>query len=65
MSRRRRTERKEIELYVKNNTLKQVNSVKYLVIILDNKRNFRDHINDLEEKCTKLIFSLSKSAKIT
>jgi hypothetical protein len=26
---------------------------------------FRDHINYIEEKCTKLIFSLSKSAEIT
>jgi hypothetical protein len=26
---------------------------------------FRDHINYVEEKCTKVIFSLSKSAKIT
>ena len=26
---------------------------------------FRDHINYIEEKCTKLIFLLSKSAKIT
>ena len=26
---------------------------------------FRDHINYIEEKCTKLIFSLSKSAKIS
>jgi hypothetical protein len=27
--------------------------------------NFRDHINYVEEKCKKFIFSLSKSAKIT
>ena len=26
---------------------------------------FREHINQIEEKCTKLIFSLAKSAKIT
>jgi len=26
---------------------------------------FRDNINYIEEKCTKLIFSLSKPAKIT
>jgi len=25
---------------------------------------FRDHVNYLEEKCTKLIFTLSKSAKV-
>jgi len=26
---------------------------------------FRDHVNYVEEKCTKLIFTLSKSAKVT
>jgi len=26
---------------------------------------FRDHINYMEEKCTKLIFTLTKSAKLT
>jgi len=65
MSRRRRTERKEIEIYVNNKTLKQVNSIKYLGVIFNNKMTFRDYINYMEEKCTKLIFSLSKSAKIT
>ena len=62
---RRRMERKEIEIYVNNKTLKQVNSIKYLRIIFDNKMTLRDHINYIEEKCTKLIFSLSKLAKIT
>jgi len=65
MSRRRRTERKETEIYVNNKTLKQVNNINYLRIIFDNKITFRDHINCTEEKCTKLIFSLSKSATIT
>jgi len=26
---------------------------------------FRNHINCIEEKCTKLIFTLAKSAKLT
>ena len=64
MSRMRRTERKEIEIYVNNRTLKQVNSIKYLGIIFNNKVTFRDHINYIK-KCTQLIFSLSNSAKIT
>ena len=64
MSHRRRREKKEIEVYVNNKILKQVNSIKYLGIIFDNKLTFRDHTNYMEEKCTKLIFSLSKSAKI-
>jgi len=42
MSRRRRTERKETEIYVNGNTLKQVTSIKYLCtrIIFDNKITF-------------------------
>jgi len=45
--------------------LKQVNQTKYLRIIMDNKFKFRKHITYATEKCTKLIYSLSKSAKIT
>ena len=52
-------------IYLNNKLLKQVNSIKYLGIIFDSKLTFRDHINYMEEKCTKLIFQLSKSAKIT
>jgi hypothetical protein len=65
MSRRRRREKKEIKIYVNNKILKQINSLKYLGIIFDSKLTFRDHINYIEEKCSKLIFSLSRSAKIT
>ena len=64
MSRRRRTERKGIEIYINNKTLKQVKSTKYLGIICGNKITLRGHIKYIEEKCIKLIFSLSKSAKI-
>jgi len=65
MSRRRRKEKKEIEIYVNNKLLKQANSLKYLGIIFDSKLAFRDHIIYIEEKFSKLIFSLSRSAKIT
>ena len=41
-----------------------MNSLKYFVIIFDHKLTFREHINYMVEKCTKLIFSLSKSAKL-
>ena len=33
-------------------------------IIIDSKLTFRDRINHIAEKCTKLIFVLAKSAKI-
>jgi hypothetical protein len=42
-----------------------VNSIKYLGIIFDSKMSFREQMNYVEDKCTKLLFSLSKSAKIT
>jgi hypothetical protein len=34
------------------------------VIILDTKLTFREHVNYIIEKCSKLIFALSKSAKL-
>ena len=58
MSRWRRRENKEIDIYVNNKILKQVNSLKCLGVIFDSKLTFRDHINYIEEKCSKLIFSL-------
>jgi len=65
MTRRKRKEKKEIDIYVNNKTLQQVNNLKYLSIIFDSKLLFRDHINYIEEQCPKLLFSLSRSAKIT
>jgi hypothetical protein len=41
-----------------------VQSLKYLGIILDKKLTFKDHINYIKDKCSKLIFALSKSAKL-
>jgi RNA binding protein fox-1 len=39
--------------------------LKYLGIIFNSKLSFREHINYMAEKCTKLIFALSKSAKLS
>ena len=64
MTRRKRKERKEIEIYLNNKPLIQVHSMKYLGIIFDSKLTFREHINYMAEKFTKLIFALSKSAKL-
>jgi len=38
--------------------------MKYLGIIFDHKLTFKEHINYMAKKCTKLIFLLSKSAKL-
>ena len=52
-------------MYLNNNILEQGNSINYLGIIFDIKITFRDHVINVEEKCTKLVFSFSKSAKVT
>jgi hypothetical protein len=52
-------------VYIKNKKLNQVNQIRYLGILFDNKLTFREYINYIEEKCTKIIFTLARSAKIT
>jgi len=64
LTRRKRKENREIKIYLNNKPLIQVSSMKYLGIIFDHKLTFREYINYMAEKCTKLIFSLSKSAKL-
>jgi len=63
MSRRKR--KKEVEIYLNNKIFEQVNKIKYFGIIFESKMTFGDHVNYIEEKCTKLIFTLSKSIKLT
>jgi hypothetical protein len=63
MTRRKRKERKDLEVYLNNKLLRQVKTMKYLGIIIDNKLTFREHITHATEKCRK-IFALSKSAKL-
>jgi hypothetical protein len=65
ISRRKRKEVKEIKVYLNNKPLEQVTTMKYLGIIIDNKFQFSEHINYAAERCTKLIHSLSKSAKVS
>jgi len=62
MTRRKRKEQKEVAVYL-NRIIPQVKRLKYLGIIFDCKLTVKEHINYTAEKCTKLIFSLSKSAK--
>jgi len=56
--------KKEVKIYLNNRPLIQVNSMTYLGIIFDHKLTFREHINYMAGKGTKLIISLSKSAKL-
>jgi hypothetical protein len=63
LTRRTRKENKEVKVYLNNRPL-QVTSIKYSGIIFDHKLTFKEHISHITERCTKLIFSLSKSAKL-
>jgi hypothetical protein len=62
---RKRKEIKYIYIYVNNKPLEQVTTMKYLGIIIDDKFKFSHHISYAAEKCTTLIYSLPKSAKIS
>jgi len=65
ISRRKRKEDKEISIHVNNKMLEQVQTIKYLGIIIDSKLNFREHIIHISSKCNKLIHVHSKSAKLS
>jgi len=64
MTRRKRKEREDLEVYLNNNPLRQVKTIKYLGIIIDSKLTFREHITQATEKYKKIIFALSRSAKL-
>ena len=64
LTRRRRKENKEIKIDLNNRPLIQVNSMRYLGIIFVHKLTFKEYMNYMCEKCTILIFALSKSAKL-
>jgi len=65
ISRKKRKENKELNIYLNNKPLEQVTTIKYLGIIIDNKFKFGAHISYTAERSAKLIHSLSKSAKLT
>ena len=64
MTRRKRKEQKEVALYLNNKLILQVHRLKYLGIIFDRKLTFKEKVNYMANMCTKLIFSLSKAAKL-
>jgi hypothetical protein len=64
MTRRKRKKREEVEVYLNNKILRQVKTTKYLGIIIGNKLTFREHITRATEKFRKIIFALSRSAKL-
>jgi hypothetical protein len=64
ITRRKRREKTDVSIYLNSCPLEQVTSIKYLGVILDNKLNFREHLISTARKCTTLIHTLSKSAKL-
>ena len=64
ISRKKRKEAKVIKIYFNNKPIEQVTAMKYLRMVIDDKFKFGQHISHAADKCAKLIFSLSKSAKI-
>ena len=64
VSRRKRKENKEINIYINNKSSQQVTKMKYLGLIIDNKFKFSEHISYTAERSSELIHSLSKSAKL-
>ena len=63
VSRKKRREQREIKVYLNNKPLEQVIRMKYLGIIIDHKFRFEEHISYAAG--TKLIYSLSKMAKLS
>jgi len=64
MTRRKRKEREDLEVYVNNKPLRHVKTMKYLGIIIDGKLTFKEHITSATEKCRNIIFALSRSLKL-
>ena len=65
VSRRKRREQRNITVYLNNKPLEQVTQMKYLGIIIDHKFRLQEHINYAAERCAKLIYNLSKMAKLS
>jgi hypothetical protein len=64
ITRRKRREKTAVSIYLNNSPPEQLNSIKYLGVILDSKLNFREHLTSTSKKCTTLIHTLAKSAKL-
>ena len=53
-----------INIYLNNRRLEQVKEIKYLRIYFDSRLKFDEHIENITEKSTTLIYMLCKSAKL-
>jgi hypothetical protein len=64
LTRRKRREKTEVNIYMNTKLLEQVNRIKYLGIIIDSKMHCRENIISTSKKCTTPIHTLAKSAKL-
>jgi hypothetical protein len=65
ISRRKRKEGRELNIYLNNKKLKQVTNLKYLGIIIDDKFTFKEHVTYVTERVVKIIHGLFRAAKVT
>jgi len=64
ISRRKNEEAKEIIIYVNINLIKQFKTINYLGKVIDDKFKFSQHMSHAADRCRKVVFKLSKCAKI-
>jgi hypothetical protein len=64
IARKRKRNREEVNIYLKNRRLEQVKEMKYLGIYFDNKLSFHKHIEHITKKSRKIIYMLGKTAKL-
>jgi hypothetical protein len=55
----------DIDIYLCNRRLEQVQEMKYLGIYFDNSLNFHEHIEHIAEKSRKMMYMLGKTAKLS
>jgi hypothetical protein len=61
----RKRNREDINIYLNNRRLEQVQEMKYLGFYFDNRLNFHKHIEHIAEKSRKIIYMLGKTAKLS
>jgi ribonuclease HI len=64
ISRKRKSNRESINIYLNNRRLEQVKETKYLGIYFDDRLKFNTHIENTIDKSRKMIYMLGKTAKL-
>ena len=64
VSRRRKWTGERISIYLNGKTIEQTDEIKYLGILVDNHFHFSKHINHVAEKAIKIVYALSRYAKL-